>query len=148
MTVTQTQQGLTDRDYCRKALLSDDSSAWTKYPFPDWFKEAEASLKQLAVLGPGWDSYNAKPISQYYIKLAWEFLSRIAQLYPPKPHVGPVPDGGVQIEWHTNGIDLEVEFSPEDGIVFFFKDKTRTIENELDFNSSVMATIKAIKKLK
>ncbi len=149
MTLAPAKLGLTDRDYYRAVVLLSDSSALAKYPgLPDWIKESEIVLEQLASLEPGWDSYRGKPISPYHIKLSWEFIHQIAQCYPPKPHIGPVPDGGVQIEWHTKGIDLEVEFSPEDGMVFFYRDDAQIVEEVLDFNSVVIQTIQAIQKMK
>jgi hypothetical protein len=64
----------------------------------------EQMFDELRGLQPGWDSYGAPPISEAAIQSAQAFLSRM--------DITPCSDGGVQLEWHTYGFDLEVEFHP------------------------------------
>lgn len=58
---------------------------------------------ELASLSEGWDGYDAYPISD-------AALAVVRAL-----HVVPTCNGGIQIEWHANGWDVEVEVS-KDGI--------------------------------
>ncbi len=38
----------------------------------------------------------------------------------PPPSVVPTWNGGVQVEWHRNGVDLEIEVSPAGDAEYFF----------------------------
>jgi hypothetical protein len=62
----------------------------------------EQLFDELRALQKGWDSYDADPISEAAIRSAKEFLSRM--------DITPCNDGGVQLEWHTHGFDLELTF--------------------------------------
>lgn len=64
--------------------------------------------KMLRELKPGWDSYDAKAIDPRCIDRAavlWGQLSGDWQ-------VVPCADGGVQLEQHRDGLDIEITVSP------------------------------------
>lgn len=62
-----------------------------------------------------WDSYGARPISQESLKEALAFLLEAAAIIPnlASPAVVPTAPGGIQLEWHQGGVDIEVEFDPD-----------------------------------
>jgi hypothetical protein len=62
----------------------------------------------------GWDSYDSEPLQDGPIEAARLFLSRL--------NVVPTVHGGVQLEWHTDGATLEVEFPPHGPTEFFLSD--------------------------
>lgn len=71
-------------------------------------REEETTLDPfdaLRRLGANWDSYGAPPLDPATVDRARMFLKRV--------HVCPCVRGGVQLEWHTHGIDLEIEFLPD-----------------------------------
>ena len=39
----------------------------------------------------------------------------------PPPNVVPTWSGGVQVEWHRNNVDFEIEADPRGGIEYFFR---------------------------
>ena len=47
-------------------------------------------------------------------------LAKILDSRTPPPSVVPTWDGGVQVEWHRNGVDLEIEISPDGNAEYFF----------------------------
>lgn len=71
---------------------------------------ARDKLAHLRSLKPGWDSYGGKPISTESLSVADYILTTPGQ---------PVPcsDGGVQIEWHVGGVDVEICIGPDGKIV-------------------------------
>lgn len=73
-------------------------------------KELSASerLKELEALKENWDTYGARPITKEAIEAARSFLSTLT--------VVPCSDGGVQIEAHAIGIDVEIEIGPNGGV--------------------------------
>jgi len=69
-----------------------------------------AAARSLA-LPENWDSYGAKQVRLGLVEATIKFVLIVASAYPklPAPSLVPTPDGGVQIEWHTRDIDLEIE---------------------------------------
>jgi hypothetical protein len=62
-------------------------------------------FETLRRLPENWDSYGAARLDPAVIDRAQLFLARVS--------VVPCSDGAVQLEWHTHGLDLEIEFTPE-----------------------------------
>lgn len=63
-------------------------------------------LADLRKLGPNWNSYGALPPTERALKIA-ETMTTNA------PWICPTNDGGVQIEWHCNGFDIEIRTQPD-----------------------------------
>ena len=76
---------------------------------PAWLDPTVESLVELLRLAPGWDSYGARAVDPMHVDAALRLLSLIMQDHTPKPSVVPTNRGGIQLEWHVQGIDLEVE---------------------------------------
>jgi len=76
-------------------------------------KRFTAEVKALYFLPPGWDSYDALPIDHRAITEALEATHYLVN-YPKLslPLVVPTKAGGVQLEWHTTEIDLEIAIDP------------------------------------
>lgn len=62
-----------------------------------------------------WDSYGALAVSDVAVSTA----RRISTMLATKQYVVPVAHGGVQIECHAEGIDLEIEIDAAGGISIF-----------------------------
>lgn len=63
-----------------------------------------ARLQSFLNLEPGWDSYDAESVKPLPVMLA--IIMQAA------PSVVPLSNGGVQMEWHNSGWDVELEISP------------------------------------
>lgn len=79
-------------------------------------------LFELLELPHGWNSYNAKPVSKENAKVAVGILGRVMSADTPAPIVVPMVRGGVQLEWHTGGIDLEISIYSPDEIIICVED--------------------------
>ena len=69
-------------------------------------------LSILTALLPGWGSRGSQPVSPAAVDRARELISSLPE-GTPEPRVAPMSSGGVQLEWHQCGIDLEAEVGPE-----------------------------------
>jgi hypothetical protein len=58
-------------------------------------------------LKKGWDSYGAPPIEEGCIQKAYELW----RCLPGEWVVVPYPDGGVQLDQHRDGFDIEIVVS-------------------------------------
>lgn len=107
----------------RLELLLPDSA-------PSWFPAAVDDFRRLLQLPENWDTYGAAPIAAEAVAAAAALLLRTASGDTPKPSVVPTVDGGVQLEWHRHGIDLEVEIRPTGEYSAFYEDRVRGTEWE------------------
>lgn len=60
---------------------------------------------ELKALKQDWDTYGAAPLDPAVVDSAELFWRRVS--------VVPGGDGSVQLEWHTHGWDIEIEFNPD-----------------------------------
>ncbi len=72
-------------------------------------------------LKPDWDSYGSRRISEDALAIASEIHTALTG----KWQIVPVATGGVQIELHAQGIDIEIEINP-DGTVEIFAEPAPT----------------------
>lgn len=67
----------------------------------------------------GWNSYAAKPVAIQNAVLAIHVLAQFLTIDTPAALVVPTVHGGVQLEWHTNGVDLEIYVESSKEVTFF-----------------------------
>ena len=96
---------------------------WLDYgdPLPKWFDQVMQGLVDLLTLPPNWDSYGAGPIDLALVRRAFEFVNGFLRHSSPAPSIIPLSSGGLQIEWHRKGIDLEVVFDQGDEPMFYYR---------------------------
>jgi hypothetical protein len=93
------------------------------------------TLIELLELPGGWNSYNAKPIRKENVTFAVDLLSRLMHENTPEPDVVPKVRGGVQLEWHTGGVNLEISIDSPNNVKFFAEDiagSQEAVEEDLD----------------
>lgn len=88
-------------------------------------------LIELLELPERWNSYNAKPISKENVTFAVALLAQVMGAGTPAPHVVPKVRGGVQLEWHTRGINLEISIDSP-GHVSFSAEDLRGVEEPVE----------------
>ncbi len=87
----------------------------------------ELRKRVLLQLPSGWNSYGAEPVSVAAFEQVTEFLTMYLVEWVADPVLVPTVRGGVQLEWHRQGVDVEVEIGP-DGSVWWCADDRRTGE--------------------
>jgi hypothetical protein len=76
---------------------------------PGWVQPTLMILGQLLTLPRNWDSYGGRPVDPACVWASWHLLFAVMRDDSPLPTLVPTSRGGVQIEWHSRGIDLEIE---------------------------------------
>jgi len=114
---------------------------------PDWILSAIQSMGKLLELGPDWDTYGGSPVSPRILVAAIQWLFELFSDEMPEPSVVPTSRGGLQLEWHTRGIDLEVEFLSATRIIGLFEDAETGTYWEKDLSSDLAPLVDAISKL-
>jgi hypothetical protein len=80
----------------------------------DWFGGALARITELTGLQENWDGDGAPKVEAKWVAEAVVFLTQIAHPGIAEPSIVPLADGGLQIEWHRAGVDVEVALSEDD----------------------------------
>ena len=113
---------------------------------PGWVVSAVQSIGELLRLEPDWDTYGGSPINPRIVGTAIGLLVEFTEDIPT-PSVVPTSRGGLQLEWHTCGIDLEVEFLSATRIHGLFDDAIDKTSWEKDLSSDLSPLVEAISKL-
>lgn len=79
----------------------------------------EYSFLTLLALPANWDSYDAKRIDPRLRDVVLHTMESLLAPGTPKPTLVPCSDGGVQVEWSRNGIDVEIVFEPGERVSFY-----------------------------
>jgi hypothetical protein len=77
-------------------------------PEKKWQIEVQSHLLRCAKMGEGWDSYGAPSVGWDTGMFALSVLNDVMRTRTPIPQVVPSSVGGVQLEWHEKGVDLEL----------------------------------------
>jgi hypothetical protein len=101
----------TSAEAARRSNFPKFWEALNAEPKRKWEVEVVRALVRLASLPSGWDSYNAPPLRRDAGHFALEVLQGIMRPRTPLPQVVPSAAGGVQLEWHEKGIDLELHIT-------------------------------------
>lgn len=112
---------------------------WQDYgqPLPAWFDPLVQGFVDALALPPDWDSYGAGPIASRIVHDALNFANAVLGPTSPPPRVVPLSSGGLQLEWHRNGVDLEVVFDRDDEPFFYYHNRTSGEESEYSLPAEV-----------
>ncbi len=93
-----------------------------------WKDAILSKLSELTKLPFNWDSYGANSVSADKAALAYSLLNTLMRENTPLPVIVPTPSGSVQIEWHENNIDLEIEIISATQFDVSYEDLTNPTE--------------------
>src|SRR5712664_3581065 len=106
----------------RRPLPELNTAQWQKEIVPvgetaPWMREALRRVNAFAELQAGWDGGRSPAIGAAVLVFARKLVVTAAQVEDaPAPHLAPVAGGGVQLEWHLEHKELEIEVLPS-GVV-------------------------------
>lgn len=78
-----------------------------------WWTEIIDRLNSLLQLPDNWNGYGERAVTPAAVAAALKLLG--GNLSAPTPWVVPLSSGGLQIEWHADTIDLEIEIPSSGG---------------------------------
>lgn len=97
---------------------------------PPWMHGLLRRVSQLGDLEEGWDSYGARPVDPEAAAATVEFFFNFFGQATPQPAIVPTSRGGIQLEWHRAGADLEVEIESPARLRVFFEEEGAGEETE------------------
>jgi hypothetical protein len=77
------------------------------------YAEIRERINELRRLPENWYSYGGTPPSRRALKEADVFATSFDRPFLPVAQIVPTSGGGVQLEWHCGGWDVEVEIAPD-----------------------------------
>jgi len=114
---------------------------------PRWFEGVERKLMSFVNLEANWNSYGARPVHESVARAASDLLRQLVRPSATEPAVVPTSGGGVQIEWHTRSLDLEIELASVGRLSAAFEDRASGEEWEQEFSTDLGLLVKAINKI-
>ena len=78
---------------------------------------------ELQGLPRGWNSHGAEPVSNAAFTQTVEFLTAYLVRGIAGPVLVPTVRGGLQLEWHRRGVDVEVEVGPDGSVSWCAEDR-------------------------
>ena len=114
---------------------------------PEWFHATVASLDALGQLAENWDSYGARRVKHSSILATVELLLTLMRDNLPAPTCVPTNRGNVIFEWHTRGIDLEVEVLGPGRLHVAFENPREKTEWEADLTSDLTKLVQCVDEL-
>ncbi len=75
----------------------------------NWVQTLQTRFSELTSLPKGWDGYQGRPVSFDCASFAALLLERICVDGVSVPALVPGSDGTLQIEWHKNNFDIEID---------------------------------------
>ncbi|QUS56358.1 hypothetical protein [Pseudovibrio brasiliensis] len=116
-------------------------------PDPPLVRALQSRMNELCALEKGWDGYGGQPVSHHRMSFGANLLGSICSENTPTPSLVPGSDGTVQIEWHENFCDIELDILDAFEVSVYCHDIKDNIEEEFDLSSDFSALAKWIQKL-
>jgi hypothetical protein len=114
---------------------------------PQWLAPVRNTLLKYTELPQGWDSYSGQPLRSDVLVFALTMLNSVMQAKTPLPHLVPSSEGGLQIEWHEKGIDLEVYIAAPYRCEMWFEDHREGRRVSVELSNDFTALIDPIAKV-
>jgi hypothetical protein len=123
--------------------------AFNAPPERKWQIEVQGRLLKYVKMKKGWDSYGALPVGWDTGMFALFVLNDVMRTRTPIPQVVPSAAGGVQLEWHQKGIDLELHIAAPYQCELWFQDHQRPQDPpvSLELTDNFSALLKPIELL-
>lgn len=101
-----------------------------------WLEALRGRLDEVVSLSFGWDGYAGRSVSFTNAAFAANFLNRLFISDVPPPFVVPGADGTLQLEWHRNNFDIEIDILGANDVVANRKNLLTGEEEEVELGSN------------
>jgi len=103
-----------------------------------WLNQTVRELIRLLWLPKDWNSDNPQPINPRAIEKMLALLLALLEPDSPPPVVVPTARGGIQVEWHQNRIDLEIEAFNSSKLEYYFSDSKGEQEGIIEDDPAIL----------
>ena len=110
--------------------VESNADMWSGRTLPSWINPLIEQFKRVLAINAGWDGANARPVTSDALTSALTVLEETMAWDTVAPKVVPVPDGGLQLEWHCAGVDLEVYVDSDGRVSAWCREGSREWEED------------------
>jgi hypothetical protein len=110
--------------------VQSSANVWSDRSLPPWIDPLIERLESVLTLEAGWDGAQASTITNDALAATLSVLEETMAWDTITPAVVPVTDGGVQLEWHCAGVDLEVYIDAEGRVSAWCREGSREWEED------------------
>lgn len=103
---------------------------WTQRRVPSWVRVTLEEIMRAIHLAKGWAGVGSVPATRRAVVTALMVLVETMAEDSVPPQVVPTFDGGLQLEWHCAGVDLEVYVEPDGQVSAWCRDEIHEWEEE------------------
>jgi len=113
---------LSDDDICQSVVTRtlDPEDTLSEASSTEWQNKVLSTLKELVLLPENWDSYGARKIDPRNADYAFDLIGMLMTPNLPLPLIVPTNSGSIQLEWHNEGVDLEIKILSANKINVYF----------------------------
>lgn len=97
---------------------------------PRWLGEVENRAEELGKLGRNWDGRGSAAVSRDSLEFARSILAEVMAPTTIAPSIIPLGHGGIQLEWVSRDVEIEVEIVKPYDVVIYHLDRPRGVERE------------------
>ncbi len=118
-------------------------------PTHTWWNDITNRMQHLASLPTGWDGYRASKVDSGTTYFALQLLHGVC-IYVhdcPAPDIVPGFSGDLQIEWHTENIDIELHVRRANDVIAWRSKCDDTEGETLHLSNDFMSILNWIKEL-
>ena len=131
-------------DEADRWLPTVEGSPVTKLKSNNVLQKFIEQITDLALLPANWDSYGAKTIAYDSVLYSTHLFCQVMFENTPMPQVVPTKSGDIQLEWHTYGIDLEVEICSNRTVHCYLTDAKHKFE-DTDWSDNLYRAVENLK---
>ncbi len=114
----------------------------------DWQHSAERRLSEIMRLQQGWDGHQGRPVEPATAFYAFRLLEGLlVRPGVPLPSITPLSYGGLVLEWHRRGWDIEIEIKAPLRLHVYSHELASGAEDELELGINVDALRDAVRKI-
>lgn len=134
--------------FSQTSVLSEpEQPSWVSPIQPSGVSPIKDQIVSILHLLEGWDGFQAGPIRHDVLDFALAILRRILRAETPSPHITPMSHEGVQLEWHTDALDLEIEIEEPGSAWVSYKDRSTGLEDEWEVTTDLSSLLTPIARL-
>jgi hypothetical protein len=111
--------------------VKSGGDVWSSTGAPRWVEEVVERIDRLGDLEDDWDGAGATPASAEAVRTALVVLAETMAPDSVAPHFVPTPDGGLQLEWHCVGVDLEIYVEADGRVSAWCREGSRAWEEDV-----------------
>jgi len=95
-----------------------------------WDRVSQTSLESVSRLRDGWDGFGAMAPAEESLRTALSVLRNVPN-YAPQPRVAATADGGIQIEWYRERMDITLDIMGPENVTLYWRDALTEWEGPL-----------------